>query len=123
MSTKDEAIAAILTRGMEVATQTGVWLQEQTPDVIQQLLLVKGIESCFLTVVYAIGAGYGIYKIKSECFRELDVDPKALLGTILVSLIAVMSVLATSKASVALKIFLAPKLYLLEYAASLLKGS
>ena len=115
---KDDAIAAVLTKALEVADKTGDFVVEQAPDVVNQLvsyytaLSIAGVAvggSLLLTGVVCIVLGlrdrYG------EGGKEFIGGMASLVG---------MPLLIFSTIEL-LKLTLAPKIWLMEYAASLIK--
>jgi hypothetical protein len=124
------ALATILEKALAAAQTGGQFLSEQLPDVIQQLLLFKAIESA---VVCAIGlaicaaiavAGYRLWKAGVAIpYNKYDNDGRE--GRMIIG--CAMQIAAGVIASCILthmtwlQIWLAPKVYLLEYAAQLVK--
>lgn len=126
-----QALAGILNKTM-AGVEAGVsFLSAELPDVIQQLLVWKLAESCMLLT---LGFAFLLTAIKliRKGFKNLDeeqkkdwhsekpsryVVPFAIGG--FSSTIAF--ILVMSNAGSALQIWLAPKIYLIEYAASLAK--
>lgn len=113
---KDEAIAAVLSKALEVAQTTGNFVVEQTPDVINQLV-------AYNTALYTAGLVTGIalaitcaicfYKaVRSYCESYLTVSILTGFGALPFTIVNTILLL---------KITLAPKAWLLDYAASLIK--
>lgn len=125
MSETDKIVAEILSKALEGARQAGDFIVEQAPEVIQQLLLWKLTHG---VVHVAIGAAvlWGLYKLffiilaKRED-RGLDeiVWLPYTIGAMIFGGFAICGVFYGLMQT--LKILIAPKLFLLEYAASLVK--
>jgi hypothetical protein len=102
--------------------QGGSFLQQQIPDVVKQLLIWKLAESlvllalCLLSVTSYI---VGVVKVWNHRGANEFMPPLLVLGILFILIpglcIAVLSLLT------ALKIYIAPKVWLIEYAASLVK--
>jgi len=94
--------------------------QQQIPDVINQLLVWNAVSSaliqalCLTVVVTAV-----VLLVKA--WRQLKDFDAVMAATILSVIIVVIAGLVFFGNSDWLKIWLAPKLYLIEYAASLVK--
>lgn len=119
MTTKDEVVAAVLTKSLEVASATGQFIQEQAPEVVQQLLMWKFTEACTVACALALLVGMSVWKFPyKDLWDPYDLD----WSPIIVGIIQAILVIPTfCYGLIALKIAIAPKLYLLEYAASLVK--
>lgn len=137
--TKDEVIAEILQKTLETAQKAGDFVVEQTPDLIQQLMLYKTMEYGVFTTIGLVVMLTGLWYLR-EAVRASNYSqypsgsplhtkyhnkygkgwdewgwPVGVL--ILGAGAAVFLLFAFSFA----KITLAPKVWLLEYTASLLK--
>ena len=126
-----EALLNIL-NNVTQSVENGVsFLSEQLPDVIHQLLLWKAVESgIHFVILLALCIGLGIaackflkagreYKPKNAC------DDKAIGYFLLFGItlfIACVAFVFASNQLEWLKILIAPKMYLIEYAAQLVKG-
>jgi hypothetical protein len=101
----------------DVAGQTFDFAKEQIPDVIQQLLMwnmTRSVVISLLTLVLACILGWVVYKDVKEWHTEVVAGVGAVL--LFVSLCFSVGNLLE-----ALKIWIAPKVWLLEYAANLIK--
>lgn len=119
------ALANILTSAQESVEKATSFLSAQIPDVVHQLLLWKFTESlisfsvCLLWIFFIVGVC--IYFIRRICKSDLAIEDKigntvmTFFGCLIFSIPALCNLHLTW-----LKIWLAPKLYLLEYAASLI---
>ena len=119
------ALANILTSAQESVEKATSFLSAQIPDVVHQLLLWKFTESlisfsiCLLWIFFMVVLC--IYIIRKILKSNLSMDNKTnsagmtFMGYIIFSIPAFCNISLTW-----LKIWPAPKLYLLEYAASLI---
>jgi len=116
----------ILQKAIAGATQAGEFLKDQIPDVVQQLLTWKLTESAVEGVGCVVGVvALGIaYKKFCKLIARMDTDyfARSLAGAFSGGGVVVLSVASLSNLLEVLKIWLAPKVWLLEYAASLVKG-
>lgn len=100
------------------------FLQQQIPDVIQQLLIWKLYEAIFICVilgVFLILVGYLNYK-QYKWLKTVDWEdhPLLILNGIQLLLI-VPSSMFISELKTIIQIYFAPKIFLIEYAATLVK--
>lgn len=119
-------INELLVGALALAQDTGEFLAEQIPDVVMQLLWWHGIESALFMllaiVILLIWLPLDV-KLGKYLWRNDDVISDdfwlgyGLFGSVLRGLLIVIVVRSSNL--VWLKILVAPKLYLLEYAASL----
>lgn len=146
-----QALTAILNKTMSGVDAGVSFLSAEIPDVIHQLLMWKLAEACLLLAVFtavAILGGVAIRKSYVPVKRHMrgsslyygnsgnDLEkegkelmaenagamPFAIFGLIFgVIALFVFAVNGTQKVAVILQIWLAPKIYLIEYAASLAK--
>ena len=144
--TKDEVIAEILQKSLETAQKAGDFVVEQTPDLIQQLILYK-------TMVYGVSALAGLivvglfaymlmwilraHRFRSHRFRYLSDGEKPswkdraehlysidfeIWGSIPTFAIGAVGIpLLLYNIFAFLKITMAPKVWLLEYTVQLIK--
>lgn len=118
-------INTILTEAMAVAEATGEFLVDQVPDVVEQLLVwhltVSLIGMCLFILIHVISVKL-IVKHMKDWFFDLDGPDRGLISTMGGSMYAIymtVTALILSPSLDWLKIWIAPKLYLLEYAADL----
>lgn len=124
----NEVLAAILEKAMATAEKTGTFLQEQAPDVVQQLLTWKLVQYSVSAVVCFI-AFFLLAYLASKTLKSLGEEdsyfvtwqPPVLAASGVGAL--VVSISAANNALTAMQIWLAPKVYLIEYAANLVKGN
>ena len=136
MTTNDQlqqSLSQILEQAVS-GVQAGVsLLSAELPDVIHQLLLWKMIESliwCFVGIFFTVGALRWIVKNSGrgkedgrkykETLTHDDLGDIALWSPILIGLLLTIAVIACFTINITwLQILIAPKVYLIEYAASL----
>lgn len=135
MTTKtDEVLATALQIALDTAKATGTFVVEQAPDVVQQLVLYKTVEYTVWSVIPAVGAvclsckAVQLYrkaaeKVKksSSNFTTVDDFSEFWFSMLSGSASVILSLIAATHITWLLKITLAPKVWLLEYAASLVK--
>jgi hypothetical protein len=116
-----KALATILnktTKGVEAGVD---FLQRELPDVIQQLLIWHGVKSGITftaaIVLFAICIHWTVRGWKWSVKTEWEAGPIGLVA----ALPAMFLGFAALESIEWLQILLAPKLYLIEYAASLAK--
>jgi hypothetical protein len=128
----DEVLAQVLTKALEVAEKTGQFVVEQAPDVVQQLILYYTVLywtfSLLGLFVLAVGIPYSIKLFKKAASRAAEYEYRSApdfaqfwggFATAAGSLLLGVP-LALTHISDALKITLAPKVWLIEYAANLI---
>ena len=106
-------------------------LYQQAPEVINQLLLWHGVESfiLFLTSLLMLSVPFIFYKLAVAAYTKFNVAKMHDEAPywVLTIVIGIVSTLAFTLTSISLmnlkwlKIWLAPKVYLLEYLATLVK--
>lgn len=146
-----QALTAILNKTMSGVDAGVNFLSQEIPDVIQQLLLWKLAESCLILGILTIVAILGVIAIRKsfapvkEHMRgsslyygnsgnDMEKEgkrlmaenagsmPFAIMGILFGSIsLLVFAISGTYRLSIILQIWLAPKIYLIEYAASLAK--
>lgn len=127
-----ELINTILEKAISVAEQTGEFVVEQAPDVIQQLLVWKFTVSLMAFcagIISLIGLTYLINlvakdnnaKNKDRASYHQFPTPMIWLMGVLIQVLVVVIAFGAWEGMMWIKIWLAPKLYLLEYGASLVK--
>lgn len=130
----DEAIASALEAALRAAETTGTFVVEQAPDVIQQLLLFSTVKFGVIAAAATCGsiiAGISAGKLFSAADKLAENSEKYYAtaddfgefwaGLFLVAASIVLGAAAACNSLSFLKITLAPKVWLLEYAASLIK--
>lgn len=131
LTSLDKSLSTLINGATEKGTKLVDFLYEQAPEVIAQLLLWHGVESLIvfvLCVLLLIGAIYGNVKgvlaLKKTIGSHWADDPTFWVPTIFGTLIGQMIVLVVFSNNINLtwlKIWIAPKVYLLEYVANLTK--
>jgi hypothetical protein len=118
-------LAEALTKALDVAEKTGDFVVEQSPEVVQQLLMWKMIISMigFFAVVLSIFA-LVVWLSKAMIFLkkmdDAEIIPLCIFGAVIHGALTLL-IGKGFGAFTWLKILIAPKLYLLEYAAALVK--
>lgn len=122
------AVAGLINKSLEAAEVTGEFLSEQTPDFINQMLLWYGVESflCFILGLMLSTHLLIFKKWHHETRKKLEaMTDDGILLPLWVIFVCFMSTLIGLILLVNnftwLKIWLAPKLFLVEYAATLIK--
>lgn len=112
-----QALIELINKSMDLGGDALAFTQQQLPEVIEQLLLWKGVQSGlqFLLSLFFIGAA--IWAGRKFCVEQ-DVEKYAPagIGTIFFG-VAAMALMNLTW----LQVSLAPKVYLLEYAANFAK--
>lgn len=118
-----QASLATIIQKATTGVEAGVnFLSEQMPDVIHQLLMWKLTESLFLVVssiIVVVLWIYGLKKAKEHNSWDSWGIPVVMIGGTASIGACIMFFIYSLKS---LQIWLAPKIYLIEYAANLLGG-
>lgn len=117
----EEVLATVLQKAMEVAEKTGDFVTEQAPDVVQQLLVWKLAQALVVGLMCAVvffTCAYHVYRVLRAERPEEWHGPVAMMCVIFGTPSFMMMVPYLLEA---LQIWLAPKVYLIEYTANLLK--
>ena len=127
----DEVLAATITKGLETAEKTGQFLKEQLPDVVQQLLMWNTAD-CIMWIsvilIYYIVYSIGWVKLtkKAEASGKYSDSSDVAYTFKLVGgffgLIIGLPLLMIYLSEL-LKLLIAPKLWLLEYAANIIRSA
>lgn len=122
-SVKEQA-QEFLQKAIDAATSTGDFIVGQIPDVVQQILtwnLVQAIIICVITaIVFFFLFQYG-KRVNAKGRGEHD-DDKRIAGMVVMIASSFISFFVfTCNMMKAVQIYVAPKLWLLEYAVGLLK--
>ena len=116
-----KALGELLSKANNGIDAASGFLVVELPEVIQQLLVWHSLKSCIYGVLFTFVLAtsvYGLYRAIKACAVNADYFPGVLAGLVSSSVCA----LITFKFfSVALMIWVAPKVWLLEYAAQLTK--
>lgn len=122
--TLESSLVSII-QSVQTGVQAGVtFLSAEIPDVLRQLLMWKMVKAIFYGVVYIVLMVVSLYFLrmthKAEPYRADN--PALALGWLACLLSAVFFLFATAKTVlVSIQIWIAPKVWLIEYAASLVK--
>lgn len=116
-----KALAQILNKSVSAAEAGASFLQRELPEVIQQLLMWKAVESAIYCLLSLAGFIVSILVTKKawKAIRELDEGVEPLI--IFPAAATAFSLFSAFGHTDWLKILIAPKLYLIEFAASLAK--
>lgn len=118
----NEALAQLIKKAVEGADKAGEFLVAEVPDVLGQLLTYYTVWYILVVVGAALGAGLLIklmaYALKKHPDNDVVLIPTITLGGMGAAILAI-----TSFANIPnmLKVWIAPKVWLLEYGASLVK--
>lgn len=122
------ALAAILGKATDAVMAGVSFLQAELPDVVRQLLLWKLVEGISLGAVAGIFlavwgiVGFRVTKRISDASDSWERGwPWFVYGMISIIPVGALSTAFVSNVLNALQIWLAPKIYLIEYAAKLAK--
>lgn len=123
-----EVLAQLVQRALDGVDAAVEFSQQQVPEVVEQLLMWHAIESVIWGAIgLAMFAVYpAIFKVlkrvaKKEDEIRGDFLGAAILGGLGSFFYLVVAILFAGRLITAFKIWLAPKLYLLEYGVSLVK--
>jgi hypothetical protein len=130
----NEVVADILQKSLNAVQDGAIWLQGQLPDVIRQFILLHIAQAIFficlgiLIIVFGWVGYFKMKKLKTEYLKgnqTIYADSSgytagmilfAAFGSVLGSLFILMNLFDL------LTLLIAPKIYLLEYVASLLSN-
>lgn len=121
-----EILNGALRKAIEVASKTGEFVVQQAPDVVQQLIVWKTAAYALELVISVVFTAWMVWIIR-KLHKSVDYDsyeaPPYIIGMVFAALFGACSTLFCSlpSAFALLKITLAPKVWLLEYAAALIK--
>lgn len=130
-----QALAQVIEKATD-GVQSGVsFLSAELPDVIHQLLMWKMIESLILCaggIIFTVGAirwfaknsGIGKEvgtKYKATLTHDERGDIAPWIPVLIIPLVSIVVIASITINITWLKIWIAPKVYLIEYAASLVK--
>lgn len=122
MKETDEQLAKILSKGLEAAIKSGNFIIEQAPDLIQQLITYKTVESVIFLLISAI-AMYFIGKIIYKDYKKAeywdDANPRIQFGGSVIFIVFIICF--CSNLQDLIQIVFAPKIFLIEYASKLIK--
>lgn len=124
-----KALTIILQKTTAAATAGVDFLSEQLPDVVRQLLIWHAAQSAIRCAIYLALAALLCYAAKrlwrhAYTLQE-DSDERAwtCIGAFVAAIIALIWLFVAANNLEWLQIWLAPKLYLVEYTAAILKGA
>lgn len=126
-----KALAAILQKTTAAATAGVDFLSEQLPDVVRQLLVWHAVKSAVFCVLYLVLMAACIQAARRAwqawmtfAYSEHNSGKELRFLGLVVAVLGVLFWAFSAADSLEwLQILLAPKLYLVEYTAAILKGS
>lgn len=124
----DTAIATLINKSLEGVDASITFLQAEIPDYVYQLLLWYGVKSAIVASVFlvvVIGCVFSIVKL-IKYSDNIDTPAGSAEGAyVLICLLGFVCFVSTfpffTYALEALQIYIAPKVWLLEYASDLVK--
>ena len=123
-----QAMASVLTGAMETAGQAKDFILEEMPIVIQQLLYWKFAEHLIYAIMAVlmliVSIGYWIWYIRQSNKHWDDWSEDQVAGRLVIGGVAtaILTISALNTINIKwLMIWVAPKIYLIEYAAELVK--
>ncbi len=120
-----QALAVILDKSVDAISAGVSFLQAEIPDVIRQLLMWKLVSNSIIGAALCIAVGLWLW-LGTRLARKLHKPSEGAVwvGYVPFTLCAFVFVLpaAFSRLLTALQIWIAPKIFLIEYAAKLVKG-
>jgi hypothetical protein len=124
LTSLDKTLSVLIDNATEKGPKLIEWLYQQSPELVNQLLLWHGVSSLVQFIIclsVIIAVPIGIYKGFSSIWNSDDED--VVIVGIIGSLVASgMWVAASVNINLTwLQIYIAPKLYMLEYVANLVK--
>lgn len=119
----EEKLVEVINQAQKAGAEAFIFTKEQVPDVINQLLIWKfwdNLTQSFIGLVLLCASFYGFFfgirEEKRDRYSDIGFPIIIISGIVgALSFVVFLCGLLT-----ALKIYLAPKVYLLEYAASLI---
>lgn len=130
-NTLEQALVKSIEGIQKTGTQLVDALYQQAPEVVEQLLMWHGIEALiqFIVAILALALPFIHYKVANHMYQKLKVhewhDESGYWITTCVSGVAFIAFSLTCFFNYVnlkwLKIWLAPKVYLLEYLAEMMK--
>lgn len=142
-STTNEVLATVLTKALQLAEKTGDFVVEQAPDLVRQLLLYKTAEYAVATILGifmllgSLRLWVWVLRAASCSFNDDTASPKSwrkraerlyrldfeVWGNFPAALLVLPgAALVFANMFDLIQILLAPKVWLLEYAAGLVRG-
>ena len=118
----DAVLAEILKTALDVAQKTGTFLSNQLPDVIQQLVKWKVFEAItYITILTLLSVASITLMIAMNRKKWFSVDSRVPLTILSFIFVAFLCIPLLTYVLTLIKITVAPKVWLLEYAASLVR--
>jgi hypothetical protein len=116
-------LGEILNAAQSAGKEAFLFTKEQVPDILQQLLMWKLAQAIFFLVI-AAGLAVAAYRFYLVFMKGLEDREEGLLALGLfggIPAAAASLIMGIINAQTAIQIWVAPKVYLLEYAANLIK--
>ena len=125
LMTLDTALQDLITGAVAAAETAGGFVAEEAPIVVEQLLVWNFTASLILFSILVLGVPCAVFAVW-KCLKHFETVEVMIVAAIvgLLSAIGAPAIVTASGMAgplVWLKIAIAPKLYLLEYAADLIK--
>lgn len=134
----DEVLASILAKAMRAAEHTGDFVITQAPDIVRQLIMYNTIATAFwlcffiamlITGLLAIRWGHKVanHSLIQDAtlqarYAKIARDQNHFVAYVMGAVFSAIGALATVKHTLILiKLLVAPKVWLIEYAAELVK--
>lgn len=118
------ALADMVNKSVQVAGDAKDFLVAQLPDVIRQLLAWKMAEAAIWFIATSAVFFFGLkYLIRLSRFFYREYVPEGFILVVLGGIAVIVSAgLALSHLMLVLQIWIAPKIYLIEYSEALITG-
>ena len=106
----EKQLALIIEKAISVAEKTGEFAMEQAPDLLREFILFHRIEKT-IYVVLPIILTYAIFKLSCHIVKKTDDEEFYMYNALSVLLLIV----TIANLSDFIKVWIAPKLFLIEY--------
>lgn len=125
----DNSLSILIEGATEKGSKLVDWLYAQAPDIIQQLLLWHGVESffkfCFFVSLIVISSAYG-RSVLTKMWKENEEFSEGQVAIFIIGCFATgisffVGIINMADHLKWLQIWIAPKVYLLEYVTNLVK--
>ena len=117
------AITRLIESSLSIAEKTGEFVLAEVPEFLQQLLLWYGVSNF---IYFLIGVGIIVImtwwvRVLPSVIKKYNGDAVDILGPSAIIMTALLLLLVSLLNLTWLKVWIAPKVWLVEYAASLIK--
>lgn len=122
---KEELLNQLIQKSMDGLEKAADFLSAEIPDVIHQMLMWYAVKSAIVSltgVAILSGIGYGLSRVHKRMFQGNRVDAENYFGFGIICIFAALVSLRFLRMAGNLdwlQIWIAPKLWLIEYAAKL----